>query len=346
MKYPIPDLSFRREMIYETPIEGEVVAYQTDTCVGLMLLERPSWFLRATHFDSDPDYVWSEDEVPTKTKFFYPTEEECIWGYDEFIKHLLTDFETGNGNDPILAYLDRNLANIFENHSGKIICNIIERLPYHIKDIKQYEAKIWNNGLKEIGVDFNRKKAEIYCYFLSVVRIWEYTKGHEQNYRWWVYQLYENWKHFSWMYGMVLGRIVGSADKNFTALVNHLDCKNRCPYIHLYVPLIEQNIEKYPEYNNVEKKKKLLDAIAKIKLTGEREQQDSNLDELFSVLFPQQFLRLAHDNHPVASVAELKDECEKLKLDLDIAKKNTTIININAGATYNDIHDNINPTIH
>ena len=67
---------------------------------------------------------------------------------------MLTDFETGNGNDPILAYLDRNLANIFEYHSGKIICNIIERLPYHIKDIKQYEAKIWNNGLKEIGVDF------------------------------------------------------------------------------------------------------------------------------------------------------------------------------------------------
>lgn len=347
MKYPIPDISTRGSLRYETPIEGEVVAYKTDFSVGVMLLESPTWFLRATHFNSDPDYVWVNDEVPPETEFFFPSEEECIWGYDEFIEHLLHELETGEDKDPILAYLDRNLNHVFEYHSGKIICDILARLPYHIKDIKQYESKIWNNGLKEIGVDFNRQKAEIYCYFLSIVRIWEYTKGREQYYRWWVYQLYENWKHFSWMYGMVLGRVVGSADKNFTALVNHLDSKNNSPYIHLYVPLLEQNIEKYPEYNNVEKKKKLLETIAKIKLTGERESQDPCLDELFSVLFPQQFLRLAHDNHPAASVAELKDENEKLKLDLDDAKNSTTIINVQAGAnfTLNDIHDNTNPII-
>lgn len=345
MKYPIPNIDFRREMVYDIPIEGEVVAYKTDMQTGVMLLESPTWFLRATHFTPDPDYVWRDDEVPSETKFYYPDDEECIWGYDEFIEHLFNDFDLGNGHDPILAYLDRNLHNVFEYHRGGIICGILERLPYHTDDMKQYESKIWNNGLKEIGVDFDRRKAEVYCYFLSIVRLWQYTNGHKQNYHWWVRQLNENWKHFSWMYGMVLGRIIGSYDKNFTALVNHLDCKNRSPYIHLYVPLIEQNIEKYPEYNNVEKKKKLLAAIAKIKQTGERESQDSKLDELFSVLFPQQFLRLAHDNHPAASIAELKNENEKLKVDLEIAKKTTTIINVHPGATFNDIHDNTNPTI-
>lgn len=320
MKYPIPDISLRREMVYETPIEGEVVAYKNDTSVGVMLLQKPSWFLRATHFYTDPDYVWSEDEVPFGTQFFYPTEEECIWGYDEFIAYLLSSEYVCPHGDPILNYLSRNAKYVSHYHSKHVLFDIIKRIPYSVKDIGKYRPLIWNAGLRDIGIDFDRHKTELFCYFFSVVRIWENSKGHEQTYCYQLSQLDSSWEHLSWMFGMALGRVLGSDDKNFTSQINHLDNKKRSKYIHLYMALVESNIEKYPDYNNVEKKDNLKKAIRKIKLTGEREKQENDLDELFKILFPHHFQRVMSENRPASSIAELKANYEQAMRELEAAR--------------------------
>lgn len=318
---PQPDIRYRAPFNYATPIEGEVVAYKSGSSIGVMLLESPNWFIAATHFNSDPEYIWRSAEVPDKTIFFTPDEDEKKWGYDEFILHLFSpENEPLDKSNPILNYLERNSKHVSHYQSRYVLRDIVKRIPLHVEDIKSYENLIWNEGLRDIGVDFDRYRAEIFCYFLSVVRIWEYAKEDEQRYFYLLWQLDEHWEHLSWMFGMALGRVLGSDDKNFTSQINHLDSKKRSMYIHLYLPLVEANIEKYPDYNNVEKKGKLTNAVAKIKLTGEREKQDTDLDELFGILFPNHFRRVMSENHPESSIAELKANYERSKRDLEQAR--------------------------
>ncbi|MCQ2312831.1 MAG: hypothetical protein MJZ84_05220 [Paludibacteraceae bacterium] len=342
---PIPDIFRRPQLRYNTPIEGEVVVYQLGNQIGIMLLESTSWFIAATNFDSDPNYIWHQDQVPEDIVFYYPEKEECDWGYDEFICYLFSPAFGNSKENPILSYLNRSSKYVVNYHSCKVLFGILQRVPFNVNNLKQYESLIWN-ALKHIGVDFDRYKAELYCYFLSIVRIWEYTKGNEKQYDYQAYLLNEHWEHLSWMYGMALGRVIGSEDKNFTSQINHLDSKKRSKYIHLYLPLVEFNIEKYPDYNNVEKKENLQKAIKKIKLTGEREKQEADLDELFQILFPLHFKRTMFENHPASSVAELQADYEEMQKKVaEKDKQQVTKVYIQSGAVYNDIHDNINPTI-
>lgn len=317
---PVPEIRFRMQLKYITPIEGEVVAYKSSNNVGVMLLDTPNWFIAATHFNNDPTYVWQFDEVPDGTEFYIAEQYECDWGYDEFIAYLFSPEYPYPDGDPILNYLSRNAKYVSHYHSKDVLFDIIKRIPYNVKDIKKYEPLIWNSGLRDIGVDFDRHKAELFCYFLSVVRIWENSKGNDQTYCYQLSQLDSLWEHLSWMFGMALGRVLGSEDKNFTSQINHLDSKKRSKYIHLYMALVESNIEKYPEYNNVEKKDNLKKAIRKIKLTGEREKQEHDLDELFKILFPHHFQRVMSENRPASSIAELKANYEQAMKDLDAAR--------------------------
>lgn len=317
----IPNLLCRSQFKYDIPIEGEVVAYRLGDQRGFMLLESPSRFIAATNFDSDPDYIWHYDQVPDGTEFYYPEEEECNWGYDEFIAHLFSSTSPYCGDtDPLMAYLDKHATVFTHYHYSQVLTGVLKRVPIAIQDVSKYKQLIWDNRIKDIGVDFDRSKVELYCYFLSVILIWEDCKGDENAYNYKIYQFHNSWEHLSWMFGMALGRVLGSDDKNFTSQINHLDSKKRSKYIHLYLSLVEYNKQKYLEYNNVEKKEKLETAIRKIKLTEEREKQETDLDELFKILFPQHFRRQMLENHPASSVAELKANYEQTQKELDTVR--------------------------
>ena len=94
-------------------------------------------------------------------------------------------------------------------------------------------------------------------------------------------------------------------------MVNTLDNKKRGPYIHLYLSLIEGNVDKICKYSSIEKQYKLVAAINKMRVTEERHEQADNLDHLFGILFPKHFRKMMNENRPASTIKEMKEELAK-----------------------------------
>ena len=124
-----------------------------------------------------------------------------------------------------------------------------------------------------------------------------------------IQSLYKRWDIFSWMYGIGIGRVVGSKLHNFTAVINQICQSNRKYYLHLYLPLVESCADKIYKYND-DKPEKLQYAIRKAKETEAREKQETDLDELFKILFPKQYIQALLSNRPAATIAEMHQKIE------------------------------------
>jgi hypothetical protein len=116
------------------------------------------------------------------------------------------------------------------------------------------------------------------------------------------------WNHFVWMYSLTLGRLMGTDLKNFTGVVHQLDNSVRVPYLHLYLPLIEGNVDKLCKYNPSEKRYKLENAIRKMQRVEALERKRTDLDEIYQILFPKHFRQAMADNRPAATIADLQQE--------------------------------------
>jgi hypothetical protein len=117
----------------------------------------------------------------------------------------------------------------------------------------------------------------------------------------------KNWGQLSWMYGIGIGRVLGSALHNFTAVINQTAQNKRKHYLHLYLPLAEFFIDKICKYND-DKREKLQEAIRKARVVEAREKQEPELDELYGILFPKHSLEALSSNRPAATIAEMRQE--------------------------------------
>ena len=111
------------------------------------------------------------------------------------------------------------------------------------------------------------------------------------------------------MYGIVLGRVIGSRLHNFTSVVNQVGNNNRKYYLHLYLPLVEYYFDKIIEYND-DKPEKLRQAIIKAKKIEELEEQRTNLDDLFGILFPKHLQEIMSSSRPARTIEKMRKEME------------------------------------
>lgn len=322
MKYnlPWPDVRHRDKVYPYHLSRGEVVAFSyEDSCLGartgIMVLDSPTSFLAAVNLYEEEGRIWLMDVIPEGTNLYEATPDETEWGLRYFFEQEYA-MQHEEGKNPVIAFVERECPQTIREDGWfqAISClKVLARLPKwgYINNDKFVVGEIWKEAIKgaDTGVAFNAQRAELYCFLIAILMITENVNEGDRDY--YITKLFREWDHFAWMYAMVIGRLIGCNLKTFTSMVNALDNPKRAPYIRLYLPLVEGNIDKICRYSTVEKRYKLENAIKKIKVTSERHEQSENLDDLYGILFPRHFRKMMSESLPASTIKEMKEELAK-----------------------------------
>lgn len=319
MKYnlPWPDVRYRGKAYPYQLSRGDVVAFSYEDSskgkrTGIMVLDSPSSFLAAVNLYEEEGYIWYNDMIPEDIMLYEASPEETDWGLRCFFDTEYVMRQYGDKNS-VIAFVEHECpANIRDNgwKEAKFCMSVLAGLPKwgYIGNNMTFISEIWKEAVKGAneGVAFNAQRAELYCFLIAILMITENVV--EVNREYYIAKLFREWKHFAWMYAMVIGRLIGCDLKTFTSMVNMLDNENRRSYIRLYLPLVEGNIDKICRYSTVEKRYKLENAISKMKVTRERHEQLENLDDLYRILFPKNFRKMMSESLPASTIREMKEE--------------------------------------
>lgn len=320
MKYnlPLPDVT-RRRRYCDKLTRGDVVAFYKETSweerTGILVMESSDSVLASINLNEDKDYIWLTDSLPKDIIIYEASEEETEWGRRFFFEHEYAEVCTGK--HPVIAFIEEECPKMLRDDEWrrfKFCKDVLASLPKwgYVDSNKEFIGEMWNEAVKgaNAGLAFCPRRSELYCFLIAVMMITQH-RDMMLSREYYIRQLYEEWSLFSWMYSMVVGRLIGTDFKTFTSMVNALDNNKRGPYIHLYLPLIEGNVDKICKYSSVEKRHKLEAAINKMKVTEERLEQAGNLDVLFGILFPKHFRKMMNETRPASTIKEMKEELAK-----------------------------------
>ena len=353
---PSPDIRYRNRKYPEDLHAGDVVAYskilfRNHYYTGVMVIGDYNMFLVATNWDCNEE-LWYNDIIDDSIELFAANEEETSWGTRFLFDYLYCRDDQKSGLEAILKFVDATFPK--ENGIGwreKEQCmNFMIELPWCVSNVDWNEAKtqLWKIAYKEIqdtGLQFNKARVELFCFLIGVLMIADSTSDN--------YKLKEllrtfknKWIHFIWMYALTLGRLMGTELKNFTGVVHQLDNPVRVPYLHLYLPLIEGNVDKICMYNPSEKRYKLENAIRKMQKVEALEHKKTDLDEIYQILFPKHFRQAMADNRPAATIADLKEKLAerdqiitKLQVDIDNVSKQYNAVLEQLKSAVNDVEN-------
>ena len=320
LKYdlPQPDIRYRARKYLDDLSAGDVVAYRMIDyggrhTEGIMVIGDFNMFWVATNWDCYGE-LWYNDVIDDRIEFFEANEEEISWGTRFLFDYLYCRNDQRSGLEAILKFVDATFPK--ENDIGwyekKQIKVMMIELPWCVSNVDWNEAKsqLWKIAYKEIqdtGLQFNKVRVEFFCFLIGVLMIADSTSDMHKMKE--LLRTFKNeWNHFVWMYSLTLGRLMGTELKNFTGVVHQLDNPVRVPYLHLYLPLIEGNVDKICMYNPSEKRYKLENAIRKMQRVEALERKRTDLDELYQILFPKHFRQAMADNRPAATIADLQQE--------------------------------------
>ena len=315
---PLPDVSFRRKKYPEDFCEGDVVAYRRwsyggSYSTGVMVIGDYKMFLVATNWDGNGGMHY-DDIIDERTELFVANEEEKSWGIRFLFDYLYCRDDQKSGLEAILKFVESTFPNENGiNRRDKELClKFMIELPWCVSNVDWNEAKteLWKIAYKEIqdtGLQFNKERVEFFCFLIGVLMIANSTSDNNKL-KELLRTFKDEWFHFVWMYALTLGRLMGTDLKNFTGVVHQLDNSVRVPYLHLYLPLIEGNVDKICMYNPSEKLYNLENAIRKMQKVEALERKSTDLDEIYQILFPKHFRQAMADNRPAATIEGLKQE--------------------------------------
>lgn len=321
---PFPYVWNRREFFPSALHRGTVVAFKTRAVLprtGIIVMADKDMMMVAVNMYKETGGIWVYDSLPDNIDLYEANENETLWGYRYFLEQ---EYE---GNP---VYKDQNSYIAFVQHespqsdSGRCweeaFCkDFLLKVP-KLLDRSQWEnfkQQLWLTILKSGGLQFNRYHTEYYCYLIGVLMIAESTSEPFIR-RELLEQFRKEWRQLSWMYGMAIGRVMGCALTNFTAVVKQVGHGNRKHYLHLYLPLVENNLDKICKVagNN---RFKLQEAINEMRKQEALEEQKTDLDVLYQILFPKHFQQALSSSRPAVTIEELKQE---------VAAKNKKIVEL------------------
>ena len=315
-KMPFPDVTFRSRVY---PIElhrGSVVAFlykepYSSPRTGVIVMEDRSMMMAALNLYEEEGRIWVMDKLPDNILLFEANEEEKLWGYHYFLSWGSEQNSIDNNEDFFVDFIDYECPQKEGDYGRERFCNDILTYVPRLTERSQWK-KIKDSLTKKLshigGLQFNRFQAEYYCFLIGILMIAEYSKDEEIRLdRTKLFK--KEWDQFSWMYGIGIGRVIGSGLHNFTAVVNQTGHNNRKYYLHLYLPLVEYYFDKIIEYND-DKPEKLRLAINKAKKTEELEEQKTDLDDLFGILFPKHLKEIMSSSRPARTFAKMRKEME------------------------------------
>lgn len=317
MKYdlPLPDITDRTRYDY-TLNRGDVVAFSRmeygSKRTGIIVMDSEDSFLAAVNLYREEGYIWFLDTLPDDVTLYKATEEEKDWGKHFFFDYYVKN-EVRDDANPIISFIQHECPKdsyyCIGRHDWSFCMEILSSLYKwdYIRDKENLVKELWKEAIKGVdeGVAFNPQLSELYCFLIAIIMIVRSDDIFpKQKY---IDELHKNWCHFSWMYAMVIGRLIGTELNTFTAMVNGLHTSRRSKYLHLYLPLAEGNVDKICKYSSVEKQYKLKAAIEKMRKQEELTEQATDMDTLYKVLFPKHFKKAMSERLPAASIQEMKE---------------------------------------
>ena len=288
----------------------------------------------AFNLNDENDGVWYSDSLPENIELYDATEAEKLWVVNFYFNHRYIQNKDLKGQNPFVAFINAECPRLDNpTYIDDDFCRFfLRRVPQVLDRSKWAEVKqaLWQAIQQSSGLQYNRYRVEFYCYLIGVLMIAEsWPEGREEL---WKLDLFQrNWDHFSWMYGMAVGRVVGSGLHNFTAVVKHTGQNDRKHYLHLYLPIVENNTEKILSFND-DKPYRLFDAIRQMREEEAKVEQATDLDELYQIVFPKHFLLAMAEDRPAATIEELRQVvAEKDKKLLEYENRlSTSVTEFNA----------------
>lgn len=304
---PFPDVTDRK-MIYPYYLNrGDVVAFKSrDQRTGIIVMEFSDMMMVAVNLYEEEGRLWYSDFLPEDLLLFEASEEEKLWGYQFFLERESAINDSYYKNH-FISFIDAESPKDDQDYVGKFCIELLSRA-HKMLDIQQ--RRVLKKELGEVimqsrGLQFNRLRMENYCFLMGILMIAEHSGENEVDVR--IDEYRKNWRHFSWMFGMIIGRVIGSRLHNFTAVVNQTGQNPRNGYLHLYLPLVENNIDTICLYND-DDRERLKNAIEKMRRKESLVQQSTELDYLYRLLFPKYFKDAMSSQRPAATIAELRKE--------------------------------------
>ena len=285
---------------------GDVFAFKSrDHRTGIIVMEYSNMMMVAVNLYEEEGRLWYSDFLPEGLLLFEASEEEKLWGYRFFLEHE-SAINNSYYKNQFISFIDAESPKDDQNYEGKFCIELLSRA-HKMLGIQQRQALKKELGeviMQSRGLQFNRLRMENYCFLMGILMIAEHSED-EVDVR--IDEYRKNWRHFSWMYGMVIGRVIGSRLHNFTAVVNQVGQSPRDRYLHLYLPLVENNIDTICLYTD-DDRERLKNAIEKMRGRESLVQQSTELDDLYGILFPKYFKDAMSSQRPAATIAELRKE--------------------------------------
>ena len=309
-----PNITHRKRIMSYSLYHGRVVAFRTwqdgKARTGIIVMESSDWMLAAVNLYEEEGRIWVSDELPEKIELYEANEEETLWGLAYYLDYYYIDNEEYKELHPLIAFINSECPKDDNNSWQDVsLCQeMITRVPDLIDKSEWASLKniVSQLVMQTSGLQYDRFRIEYYCFLIGVLMIAEHEREiyrRKEN----IQLLRKNWGQFSWMYGIGIGRVLGSRLHNFTAVINQTAQNTRKHYLHLYLPLAEFFTDKICKYND-DKREKLQEAIKKAKIIEAREKQETDLDELYGILFPRHSLEALSSNRPASTIAEMREK--------------------------------------
>ena len=303
---PFPDVTGRKMINPYFLHRGDVVAFKSENQrTGIIVMEFPNTMMVAVNMYEEEGRLWYSDPLPEGLLLFEATEKEKLWAYQFFLERESAIKDSYYKNH-FISFIDAESPKDDQNYVGEFCIELLSRA-HKMLGIQQRQALKKELGeviMQSRGLQFNRLRMENYCFLMGILMIAEHSED-EVDVR--IDEYRKNWRHFSWMYGMVIGRVIGSRLHNFTAVVNQVGQSPRDRYLHLYLPLVENNIDTICLYTD-DDRERLKNAIEKMRGRESLVQQSTELDDLYGILFPKYFKDAMSSQRPAATIAELRKE--------------------------------------
>ena len=342
MKYnlPFPNVQHRQRVHPYMLLRGSVVAFRywdmKRPRTGIIVMDNRTMMLVAINlYDKNGDDAWYMDELPDKIELYEAEKDEKIWGFKLFLEENYSECLEYEGQNPYIAFINHESPQRNDTYYADGFCkDFLSHVPFILErsEWEPLKQQLWQAIQQSGGLQFNRFRTENYCYLIGVLMIVEtWSNDFTDEIKLELFK--REWTQFSWMYGMAIGRVIGTALNNFTAVVNQVGQNNRKHYLHLYLPLVENNIEKICNYK-IDNRYKLEEAIRKAREKEALEEQKPDLDELYHILFPKHFVLAMADSRPAATIADLKEKLaerdqiiKKLQTDIDdVSRKYNAVL--------------------
>lgn len=308
--------------------------------IGYAAMKDKEEFFFATNFNNKP--LWFADYFNSQYVTFLAVNPR---EYEICAFQLLQELRSCSESEmpSFLVELAAYVVKHPDYYLNSFYTQAMSQLQYleEVKDWKKLCIDVWNLvrlTIENIGFQFNKELCLGYLNLIAVLIIHahDYSGMDLQglsicDYRSkLVKEFFANEKDFRNIYSLFYGRNMATNHANFVGFLENAINFGTPKYLHLYQMAFgdeKSKIERIIKYSPTDKPQRVSKRWEKLKEKCELNEQSTELDTLFSVIFPSQFKSMIGAINSPASYKETMDKIAKLNLEIEGIKQFKTMMN-------------------